>query len=75
MESESVKRERRMESARGHVHLTSDRASVHTQQCRFLFFLCIPNLWGEGGGGGGCWWTLYLRDGSTQTIVCAATLR
>ena len=38
MESESVRRERRMESARGRVHLTSGRARVHTQQFRFLFF-------------------------------------
>ena len=40
MESESVRRERRMESARGRVHLTSGRARVHTQQFRFLVFLC-----------------------------------
>ena len=45
MESESVRRERRMESARGHVHLTSGRARVHTQQFRFLgcFFLCTKH--------------------------------
>ena len=45
MESESVRRERRMESARGRVHLTSGRARMHTQQFRFLvfffFFLCV----------------------------------
>ena len=35
-----------MESATGRVHLTSGRARVHTQQSRFLFFLCIPNLCG-----------------------------
>ena len=29
MESESVRCERRMESVRGHVHLTSGRARVH----------------------------------------------
>ena len=38
MESESLRRERRMESARGRVHLTSGRARVHTQQFRFLVF-------------------------------------
>ena len=38
MESESVRRERRMESARGRVHLTSGRARVHTQQFWFLVF-------------------------------------
>ena len=37
MESESARRERRMESARGRVH---------TQQSQFLFFLCIPSLCG-----------------------------
>ena len=42
MESESVRRERRMESARGRVHLTSGRARVHTQQFRFLVFSVHP---------------------------------
>ena len=40
MESESVRRERRMESARGRVHLTSGRARMHTQQFQLLVFLC-----------------------------------
>ena len=44
MESESVRRERRMESARGRVHLTSGRARVHTQQFRFLVFLKIVDF-------------------------------
>ena len=35
-----------MESARGRVHLTTGRAHVHTQQSRFLLFLCIFNLSG-----------------------------
>ena len=41
MESESVRRERRMESARGHMHLTSGRARGHTGSFGFLVFcLC-----------------------------------
>ena len=40
MESESARRERRMESARGRVILTSGRERVHTKQSRFLFFFC-----------------------------------
>ena len=35
MESESVRRERRMESARGRVHLTCDKAHEHTKQSQF----------------------------------------
>ena len=46
MESESARRERRMETAWGRVHLTSSRARVQKQQFPFLFFLCIPNLCG-----------------------------
>ena len=47
MESESERRERRMESARGRVLLTSGKARVHTQQSRFLFFsVRSPNLCG-----------------------------
>ena len=43
MESESVRRERRMESARGRVHLTSGRARVRTQQFRLLGFFCAED--------------------------------
>ena len=39
-ENENVRRERKMESARGSVHLTSGRARVHTRQSCFCFFLC-----------------------------------
>ena len=44
MESESVRRERRMESAKGRVHLTSGRVRVHTQQFQFLVFFCAPTI-------------------------------
>ena len=43
MESESVRRERRMESVRGHVHLTSGRVRVHAQQFWFFCFFCAED--------------------------------
>ena len=43
MESESVRRERRMESARGRVHLTSGRARAHAAVSG-CFFFCAPTI-------------------------------
>ena len=43
MESESVRRERRMESARGRVHLTSGRARAHAAVSVCCFF-CAPTI-------------------------------
>ena len=64
-ESESARRERRMESARGCVHLTNGRARVHTQQSPV-----------EGGGGGGVvlvWFgcvCVFVLLGFFVVVVC-----
>ena len=45
MDSESARRERRMGSARGRVHLTSGRARAHAEVSG-VFFLYVPSLCG-----------------------------